>query len=90
MRQKKGRKRDMQGREPFEELKRIVRCEYISDLRYAPWLGRARKEIAGMDLSAYSLFALSDAAEYLYADKQTFASSDAAQNYFRKGLRRVC
>ena len=71
-------------------LKRIVRCDYISDLRYDPWLSRARKEIARMDLSSYSLFALSDAAEYLYTDKQSFSSSVAAQEYFRKRLRCVC
>lgn len=90
MRQKKGRKRDMQDRDLFEELKRIVRCDYISDLRYDPWLSRARKEIARMDLSSYSLFALSDAAEYLYTDKQSFSSSVAAQEYFRKRLRCAC
>ena len=80
----------MQCRDLFEERKGSVRCDYISDLQYSPWLGRERKEIAGMDLSAYSLFALSDAAEYLYADKQNFTSSDAAHAYFRKRLRRVC
>ena len=80
----------MQDRDLFEELKRIVRCNYISDLRYAPWLDRARKEIAGMDLSAYSLFALSDAADYLYTDKKTFTSSEMEQEYSRKRLRRVC
>lgn len=74
----------MPDRDLFEELKDAVGCEYISGLRYAPWIDKARKAVAGMDLSAYSLFALGDAAEYLYAEKQSFISSEAAQEYFRK------
>ena len=79
----------MNNRELFEELKECVRCEYISDLRYAPWKNQARKAIAKMDLSGYSLFVLSDAAEYLYSEKPAFASSDAAQEYFKKRLHSI-
>lgn len=77
----------MENRDLFEELKRIVRCEYISDLRFSPWLEQARKAIAQMDLDGYSLFALSDIAEYLYGKKLTFASCGDAQEYFRKSAR---
>lgn len=74
----------MADRDLFEELKRVVRCEYISDLRYSPWREQAKKAIAAMDLSEFSLFALNDAAEYLYGEKQVFAISADAQEYFRK------
>lgn len=80
----------MENRDLFEELKRIVRCEYISDLRYDPWTKKARKAIADMDLRGYSLFTLGDAAEYLYSEKMTFVSCDAAQEYFRKRLKDAC
>ena len=77
----------MANRDLFEELKRIVRCDYISDLRYSPWREQARKAIAAMDLSEFSLFAINDAAEYLYGEKPAFASSADAQEYFRKRAR---
>jgi len=74
----------MANRDIFEELKGIVHCEYISDLRYSPWLEQARMAIAAMDLSEFSLFVLNDAAEYLYGEKPTFASCADAQEYFRR------
>ena len=80
----------MANRDLFEELKRIVRCDYISDLRYSPWREQARKAIAAMDLSEFSLFAINDAAEYLYGEKLAFASSAEAQVYFRKRARHAC
>ena len=79
----------MADRDLFEELKRVVRCEYISDLRYSPWREQAKKAIAAMDLSEFSLFALNDAAEYLYGEKPAFASSADAQEYFRKRAQHV-
>lgn len=80
----------MGNRDLFDELKKIVRCDYISDLRYDPWMKKAKAAIANMDLSKYSLFTLSDAAEYLYSEKLTFISSSAAQESFRKRLRDAC
>jgi len=77
----------MANRDLFEELKNIVRCECISDMRYPPWTERARRAIAQMELDAYPLSALSDAAEYLYSEKLSFASSSAAQTYFRTRFR---
>ena len=74
----------MENRDLFEELKWIVRCAYISDLRYSPWLDQARQVIAAMDLREFSLFALNDAAEYLYGETLDFASNADAQVYFRK------
>ena len=58
----------------------------MSDLRYSPWLAwleQARKTIAVMDLSEFSLFVLNDAAEYLYGEKLAFANCDDAQVYFK-------
>ena len=50
---------------------------------------KAKKAIAAMDLSEFSLFALNDAAEYLYGEKPAFASSADAQEYFRKRAQHV-
>ena len=77
----------MADRDLFEELKRVVRCEYISDLRYSPWLRQARRAIAKMELREFSLFSINDAAEYLYGEKPAFVSSADAQEYFRKRAR---
>ena len=44
----------MANRDLFEVLKRSVRCDYISDLRYSPWREQARKAIAAMELSEFS------------------------------------
>ena len=80
----------MGNRDLFEELKRIVRCEYISDLRYSPWKEKGREAIVRMNLSEYTMFALEDAAEYLYGEKASFAGSGEAQEYFRKRARNAC
>ena len=74
----------MENRDVFEELKKVVRCENISDMRFSPWQEKARKAIACMELSDYPMFALSDAANYLYGEKMEFVSCDDAQEYFRK------
>ena len=80
----------MGERDLFEELKQIVRCGYISDLRYSPWKEKGREAIARMNLSEYSMFTLEDAAEYLYGEKRSFTSSSEAQEYFRKRARNAC
>lgn len=79
----------MYNRDLFEDLKSIVRCEYISDMRYSPWIELARNAITWIDLNEYSLFELNDAAEYLYAEKIYFINSSAAHEYFREKLKRV-
>lgn len=79
----------MRNRDLFEDLKSIVRCEYISDMRYSPCIEQARNAITRMDLSKYSLFALNDAAEYLYAEKIFFINHRVAQEYFREKLNRI-
>lgn len=56
----------MIDRDLFEDLRIRVQCTYISDLRFNPWLKKARKEITGMKLDIYGLNALNDAANYLY------------------------
>lgn len=79
----------MANRDLFEDLKERVWCDYISDLKCEPWLDMARRVITQMNLSIYPLFALNDAAEYLYGDKQRFTGSEAALEYFKKRLRSV-
>ena len=73
---------DMRARDLFEDLKAKLGCEYISDLRYDPWIKQARKEIIKLDLSKYSLFELADAAEYLYFEKRSFDNVEDAEKYF--------
>ena len=72
-----------EARDLFEELRELVGCTYISDLRYSPWREQARMTIARMELSEYSLTALCDIAEYLYGGNTSFSSVSAAQDYFR-------
>ena len=79
----------MNNKELFEKLKECVRCDYISDLRYAPWKNWAREAIMKMELSSYSMSEICDAAEYLYAETVIFDSFDDAMEYFRKKFRGI-
>ena len=73
----------MQSRDLFEDLKDKTGCVHISDMQFAPWRERARRKISKMDLSAYPLPALNDAASYLYSEHQDFADMEAAVKYFK-------
>lgn len=50
----------------FEVLKNLCGCEYISDLRYEPYISKARLRMQTLCTDSFSLFQLSDMAEYLY------------------------
>ena len=77
----------MENRDIFEELKKLIRCVYISDMRFSPWQELAREAIARMDLKEYTLFSLNDVAEYLYGENVSFIDQETAKEYFRKKIK---
>ena len=50
----------------FEKLKSELNCENISDLRFEPYLSRAKESVRHMELGSLSTAMLKDLVEYLY------------------------
>lgn len=71
----------------FEMLKDLCGCGYISDLRYEPYLTTARSHMQTICLKPFSLFQLSDMAEYLYEHKPSFADRQEAADFFKSKRR---
>ena len=69
----------------LEDLKKSVGCEYISDLRFAPFNCIAREKIAFMKLEDYPAPMLCDAANYLYGVNVDFSSAEHAKKFFMAG-----
>lgn len=67
----------------FEVLQELCGCEYISDLRSAPYLSKARSLMQTICFEPFSLFQLSDMAEYLYGRNQSFADRQEAADFFK-------
>ena len=76
-------------RDLFEELRELLLCCYISDMRNEPFRSAAKETLAGMQLRDYPLRALSDAAEYLYGVNLKFDDYAQAEEFFRGYVRRV-
>ncbi len=70
----------------FELLREKLGCEYISDLRQPRYLAESRRMVARLSLDEYSLFALSDVAEYLYGEKISFDSVEQAKIFFSRQM----
>ena len=77
----------MVNRDLFEKLKRTVRWECISDMRYLPWLEQMMKSIMKMYLRTCSLFARRGTTEYPDVAKLAFVGCDAVQDCFVKRVR---
>lgn len=67
-------------RDLFEDLRNLLGCDYVSDIRFA--LGRGRALMAVLNLELYPLDALEDAAAYLFGEKPEFADYPAARRFF--------
>ena len=67
-------------RDFFEDLKYMLGCEYISDIRFAH--GQIRALLGKMKLEQYSLTSLEDAVEYLFKEKIKFADYKSAKDFF--------
>ena len=52
----------------FEILTKQTGCTFISDLRFEPYLSKARKQIREYDLENCSLSMLKDLSAYLYGE----------------------
>lgn len=66
----------------FEDLKSVVGCVYISDMRHEPFAGAARAAVFALRLEKYRLKQLEDLSEYLYGEKTEFASYETAKSFF--------
>lgn len=58
--------------------------EYLSDLHMRSNSRRARRLIARMNLSEYTINEINDAAKYLGFDRTEFATAEEAQDYFNR------
>lgn len=67
----------------FEKLRSELQCEYISDMRYSPWLEKARIRLAQMDLKNYSVLKLNEIAGYLYMDASSFSNREAVCEFIK-------
>lgn len=69
-------------RDIFGDLKKLVQCEYISDLRVEPYVMAAKRIMAELDLSHYPLEAIENVAEYLFDQHPCFADYEQAEAFF--------
>lgn len=72
----------VEKRDIFEDLKKLVQCEYISDLRLEPYLMAAKRIMVGLDLLCYPLETLENMAEYLFDQHPCFADYEQAEVFF--------
>lgn len=72
----------VEKRDIFEELKKLVQCEYISDLREEPYVMAAKRMMVELDLSRYPLEALENMAEYLSYQRPCFTDHEQAEAFF--------
>ena len=67
----------------LEELRELVDCPYISDLRCDSYCNSlARKFLSRMDIAAYSFGTLKETAEYIYASPCEFTEPGQAKKFF--------
>ena len=58
----------------LEDIRTIIGCAFISDLRYEPFNDRAKKLISIIDLEAYPFADITDAVAYLFFSEGIFES----------------
>lgn len=68
-------------KELLERIKDEVGCEFISDLHFGKSNEAARAVFENMDLSEYSPYEVSDAKEYIYAEKREQKPLCAPKNF---------
>ncbi|MCQ4794162.1 hypothetical protein NE604_00690 [Anaerofustis stercorihominis] len=73
----------------FELLRELCGCEYISDLKNAPYLSKAKSLMQTISLEPFSLFQLSDMAEYLYGRNPSFADRQEAADFFKSQGKKI-
>lgn len=72
----------VEKRDIFEELKKLVQCEYISDLRVEPYVMVAKRIMAELDLSYDTLETIENMAEYLFDQPPCFSDHEQAEAFF--------
>lgn len=68
-------------KELLERIKDEVGCEFISDLHFGKCNEAARAVFENMDLNGYSPYEVSDAKEYIYAEKRGQKPLCAPKNF---------
>lgn len=66
----------------FEDLRALLGCEFISDLKFLPWNDQALRLTSRMKLTRYSLHALSDLYHYLTGKHVSFDDHEQARQCF--------
>lgn len=69
--------------DPFNELRGITGCDYISDLRFQPYNHIARLYFSQFNLNKYTLKELNDIAQYIFFKEENFKKIDEAKDYFK-------
>jgi hypothetical protein len=67
----------------FEQLKEIIGCDYISDLKIWPYNKKAKKKVNILPLNECTLFELNDLANYIYGNVRPFENREQALIFFR-------
>jgi hypothetical protein len=67
----------------LEDIRTIIGCEFISDLRHEPFNNRARKLISILDLELYPFADITDAVSYLFFSEIPFKSVQQVKEFIQ-------
>lgn len=73
----------MQKEDLFEKLWKMVGCDFMSDMKFAPYNRVAKILLRDIKLTDYTLKELSDMTEYLYKTKIQFHDYSEANDFFQ-------
>ena len=73
----------MENHDLFEDLRKAVNCEYISDMKFDPFKEKAKHEVVKLDFDLYSTESQEDMADYLYKCKEHFVSNREGLEFFK-------
>lgn len=75
----------LQDSDIFTDLKKLMNCNYISDIRIGKNRRKAGKILKTLNLENYTLLQLSDLYNYLYNKEAAFTDYVAAKKAFNSG-----
>ena len=75
----------LQDSDIFTDLKKLMNCNYISDIRIGKNRRKASKILKTLNLENYTLLQLSDLYNYLYNKEAAFTYYVAAKKAFNSG-----
>lgn len=68
----------------LEDVRTVIGCEFITDLRYEPFNDRARKLMAVIDLELYPFPDVLDAVSYLFFSERHFEGIQQVKEFIRQ------